>query len=91
MHIIENFRKPSVVDDEEDRDAGPTPDPEKLVTLSTSHSQVVSFLWDIYRSLLPQEFLGSEQFRTTLCSGIASFVTLRRHKTFQVQRLLNKQ
>lgn len=92
MHI-ENFRKPLVVDEisyEKDRDAGPTPDLAELVTLSTSHSQVVNFLWAVCRSLLPEEFLGSERFRRTLCSGIASFVTLRRHETFHVQHLLNK-
>ncbi|KAG0612718.1 hypothetical protein M758_6G047700 [Ceratodon purpureus] len=90
---VENFRKPSVVDEilhEKDTDAGPTPDLAKLVTLSTSHSQVVNFLWAVCRSLLPEEFLGSERFRRILCSGIASFVSLRRHETFHVQHLLNK-
>jgi telomerase reverse transcriptase len=92
MHI-KNFRKPSVVDGrahERDWDAGPTPDLAKLVTLSTSHSQVVNFLWAVCSSLLPEEFIGSERFRRTLCSGIASFVSLRRHETFHVQHLLNK-
>ena len=92
MHI-KNFRKPAVVDyrsHEKGRDAGPTPDLAKLVTLSTSHSQVVNFLWAVCRSVLPEEFLGSERFRRTLCSGIASFVSLRRHETFHVQPLLNK-
>lgn len=88
-----NFREPSVVSEishENDRDAGPTPDLARLVTLSTSHSQVVNFLWAVCRSLLPEDFLGSERFRRTLCGGIASFVSLRRHETFHVQHLLRK-
>lgn len=86
----ENLQKSSGVVDMKDKDAGPTADLAKLVTLSTSHSQVVNFLWAVCRSLLPEEFLGSQRFRRMLCSGIASFVSLRRYETFQVQHLLNK-
>lgn len=89
----ENLQKPLVVDEkshEKDKGAGPPADLAKLVTLSTSHSQVVNFVWAVCRSLLPEEFLCSQRFRRILCSGIASFVSLHRHETFHVQHLLSK-
>lgn len=81
----------AVVVDERKKDAGgPTGDLAKLVTLTTSHSEVVNFLWAVCRSLLPEELLGPQRFRRILCSGIASFVSLRRHEAFYVQELFNK-
>lgn len=90
LRHTENLQKQSVVGEKSCKDAGPTSDLATFVTLSTSHSQVVNFLWAVCRSLLPEEFLGSQRFRRILCSGIANFVSLRRYETFHVQHLLNK-
>ncbi|XP_024376582.1 telomerase reverse transcriptase isoform X5 [Physcomitrium patens] len=89
----EYCRKPVVnegIPHEKDKATGRIADLGKLVTLSSTHSEVVNFLWAVCRSLLPESFLGCNRFRRKLCSGIASFVSLRRHENFHIQHFLNE-
>ncbi|KAJ7555272.1 hypothetical protein O6H91_05G029300 [Diphasiastrum complanatum] len=67
-----------------------SPSQEHLLSIYTSHHQVVSFLWAACRRIIPEELLGSCHNWRILRRSIACFVGLRRYEVFSVQNCMHK-
>ncbi|XP_057849916.2 telomerase reverse transcriptase isoform X5 [Cryptomeria japonica] len=61
-----------------------------LVNSYCTHKEVVSFIWAVCRSVIPESLLGSKKNWRALRSNIGKFVRLRRFERFTLQQCLYK-